>query len=115
MMEKMPAVLMLFVFLLSTGCTIRLTDFTAISTKNLNMPAKKGGRVQGEDCANLLLGLIPLTGTFQPNLKEAIDKAIEQGGGDVLIDGVVYQDVIIAFVFNRICFRVEGTVATTVK
>jgi len=115
-MKKIPMFLTMFIVLISTGCgTIRLTDFTVISTKNVTIPATKGNRVQGKDCADLLLWFIPLTGSFNPDLKEAIDKALEQGGGDVLIDGVVYQDLIITFIYNRICYRVEGTVANTAK
>jgi hypothetical protein len=113
-MKIIPAVVISLVFLLNTGCTIRMTDFTAISTKNLHLPAEKGNRVTGEDCANLLFGLIPLTGTFQPNLKEAIDQAIEAGNGDVLIDGVLYNSIVfIPLLFTQVCYTVEGTIGTT--
>ncbi len=112
-MTKIFAISLLSLFLLS-GCVTRLTDFTAISTKNLNIDVKKEGRVEGKDCANLLLGLIPVTGTFVPNLKEAIDDALEKGKGDVLIDGVVYHKVIfIPLVFTQSCYKVEGTIGNS--
>ena len=89
-----------FIFL--TGCTIRLTDFTAISTKNVKMPTKgKGKRVRGEDCS----AFVP------PNMKEAIDRAIEGAGGDydALVDGVLYAENY----FFYACFKVEGTPINT--
>lgn len=79
------AVLLSLLILILSGCTQRLTDFTIISTKNVTLTMVKGERVKGEDCAYLLLGLIPLTGTFQPNLKDAIDRAIQSGKGEFLL------------------------------
>lgn len=84
------------------GCTIRLVDFTVISSKNVSVPTKAAGkRVAGEDCA--FFGI--------PNMKEAIDRAIESGGGnyDALVDGVLYEQ---DRFFQR-CFKVEGTPINT--
>lgn len=84
------------------GCTMRLVDFTVISSKNVQVPTKaKGQRVQGEDCAFFSV----------PNLKEAMDRAIESSGAnyDALVDGVVYQK----YFFFFTCFRVEGTPINT--
>jgi hypothetical protein len=53
------SVLLGFLILFLSGCTQRLTDFTIIRTKNVNVAVVKGERVKGEDCAYLLLGLIP--------------------------------------------------------
>jgi len=102
------SVLFLLVF---GGCTIRLTDFTVIGTKNFKVPenVQIGERVRGEDCAPIIL-VFPL-GT--PNLKEAIDRAIEKGGGDVLIDAVIYSEFSSFVIFIQQCFVVEGTVGKT--
>ncbi len=94
-----------FIFL--TGCTTRLTDFTAISTKNVKLPMKaKGKRAAGEDCVAVLL--VPLG---QPNMKEAIDRAIQNAGPeyDALVDGVLY------FTQHpfQMCYKVEGTPINT--
>ena len=92
------------------GCTIRIVDFTAISTKNVKLASQaKGPRVTGEDCVMVIL--IPFG---IPNMKEAIDRAIESAGPeyDALVDGVVYQ-VTQAFIVGRICYRVEGTPINT--
>lgn len=83
------------------GCSMRLVDFTVISTKNVQVAKAKGERVKGSDCA--FFGV--------PNMKEAIDRAIQTSGGDydALVDGVVYQK---NFLFYQ-CIEVEGTPINT--
>ncbi len=77
------AVMFMFVASLMTGCTHRLVDFTVISSKNTNIKGKVGKRVKGSDGKCIFMGYA--------NLKEALDRAIEQEpGADALIDGVVY-------------------------
>lgn len=92
---------------LLSGCVTRITDFTVISTKNVNVAfaAKANTRVTGTDCVYVVL--IPLG---MPNLKEAIDRAIEGAGPqyDGLIDGVVYHKNM-SFLFGKVCYEVEGT------
>lgn len=93
-----------------SGCSLRVTDFTVISTKNVNVPVKQqAARTKGEDCVAVVL--VPLG---VPNLKEAIDKAIENAGPgyDALIDGVAYFDNF-NFFFGKQCYRVEGTPINT--
>ena len=99
-----------FTLLLTLGCTIRMVDFTAISTKNVKIPTvAKGNRVTGEDCIPVIL--IPLG---IPNMKEAIDRAIESAGPDfdALVDGVVYHQNY-SFLFGQVCYVVEGTPINT--
>lgn len=95
----------LLIILTLTSCVQRLTDFTIISTKNIPMDAAKGKRVKGEDCTLWLL-FIPVFGKLNPDLKDAIDNAIEGDNGystfnfsknssekttgNALIDGVIY-------------------------
>lgn len=98
------ASLALFVVVISlAGCSERrVTDFTIISTKNtllLMNAERQGKRITGEDCHFLLFGM--------PDMKEAIDDAIEKAGPeyDALVDGVVtWQDD-----FFQTCYKVEGT------
>ncbi len=81
-----------------TGCTVRLVDFTAISTKNVRLPSEgRGPRAKGSDCK--VFGI--------PNMKEAIDRTIEGAGPDydMLVDGVLYQTTM---PFHN-CFTIEGT------
>lgn len=93
-----------------TGCTIRIVDFTVISTKNVKVPTvAKGKRVTGEDC--VVVFLFPLG---IPNMKEAIDEAIEGAGPeyDALVDGVVYS-INRSFLIGQTCYKVEGTPINT--
>lgn len=104
---RLIALLCGLVFL--TSCTLRLVDFTVISSKNVNVPRGKGQRVTAKDCVFVVI--VPIG---MPNIKEAIDRAIESAGADydALVDGVIYQDNF-AFIFGQMCFRVEGTPINT--
>ncbi len=104
--------LALVLFVLS-GCTHRITDFTVISTKNFPIGAenptalkKADKRVKGVDKAHMIV-CIP-TGT--PNLKQAIDRAIESYPGAVgLADGVVKSKGWSILLYGQNGFIVEGT------
>jgi len=80
------------------GCTIRTGDLTLVATKNI--PSMKAADIRGQyeasDCKTFSV----------PNIKEAIDRAIEKGNGNALTDAVLYQDV----GFFQSCFRAKGTV-----
>lgn len=87
-----------------SGCAARLTDFTVISTKNVQVSQVKGKRVTGRDCAVFAT----------PNMKEAIDSAVEKANKtgqdyDALVDGVVYMRSWLLFQ----CIEVEGTPINT--
>ncbi len=96
----------------ATSCSHRLTDFTIISTKNIPIGKeaaslkKADQRVKGVDKTHTVL-FIPL-GT--PNMKEAIDKAIEKYPGAVgLVDGVLKSQGWSILVYGQSSFVVEGT------
>ena len=98
--------------IISAGCTTRMVDFTAISTKNVDWSkaatfSRTGSRVEGKDTAHIII-FIP---TGIPNMKEAIDRAIESKSGCVaLVDGVVYQKFWwIPYIYGQHSFVVEGT------
>lgn len=92
------------------GCTIRLGDFTVLSTKNVDVSAvKPGDRFSGEDCANTVL-VFPLG---DPNWKTAMDQALEKGKGDILIDSVVTFKYWTAILFGQRCVIIDGTVSRT--
>ena len=79
---------MLVVLLVSfSGCSIRIVDFTIISSKNhgIAIDKTKGVQATGENMG--FLG-------FGTSIKGAMDKALESAGldYDLLIDGVVYQN-----------------------
>ena len=92
-MKKNLLLISLCAFVLA-GCaqTTRIGDFTIISSKNIDLSKganfKRGtNRVVGKDLTPGGFG-----GTMAPNMKTAIDRAIESVPGTVaLVDGVVSQ------------------------
>lgn len=101
----------LAVVILSSGCTTRYGDFTLGSTKNISQLSLKGDNVTGEDCSTNLLGLIPIQGPVFPNIKTAIDRALERTKGDVVADAVISYRALPLIIYNEYCFKVEGKVA----
>jgi len=94
-----------------TGCATR-GDFTAISSKNVNLsnlkldPKKMKGRASGEDCQTIVL-FIPTGGP--PHLKEALDQALESKKSSVLANAVVrYYGFYVPLLFGQTCWIVEG-------
>jgi hypothetical protein len=107
--SKLSLSLFLVLFLFD-GCTQRIIDFTVISSKQMNMKiddSGKGDRVVGKDGVYWIIS-IPLGA---PNLKEAVDRAIESAGPgyDALIDGVVYSEFWWAIITGYSGYKVEGT------
>jgi len=110
-MKKMACLGLALAAIALTGCKTRITDFTVLSTKNVdlsNMASFTQGtqRVTGED----LYWMILVFPTGIPNLKEAIDRAIEQMPGCVaLVDGVIYNYGAFYVLAGQMGFIVEGT------
>ncbi len=103
---------MLILLVGMSSCSHRLTDFTIISTRNVPLGneaaylQKANERVKGVDKAHTIL-FIPLG---EPNLKEAIDKAIEKYPGAVgLLDGVVKTKGWTSILYGQSSYVVEGT------
>jgi hypothetical protein len=87
-----------------------MVDFTVISSKNVKVPSKaRGSRVSAQDCVPVIFFPLGI-----PNMKEAIDRAIEGAGPDydALVDGVVYQ-INQSFILGQLCYKVEGTPINT--
>ena len=89
-----------------SSCSVRLVDYTMISTKQVNLQVDKtqGKKVEGKKSYFLGIGW---------NLKDALDRALENAGPgyDLLVDGVVrYNDV--PFVLT---IKVEGTAINSSK
>lgn len=104
-MKKIILVAVLSALTLS-ACTVRVADMTVASTKNYNINAAKfvkGQRVKGEDTYPVILFPIGI-----PNVKTAMDKAIETDSCAVGLTDVVVTQLNHAFIFGSIGFRVEG-------
>ena len=111
-MVKHLLLALLFIPLIA-GCATshRLTDFTVLSTKNIDASSadRQDARASGEDCIWHVLFSFG-----RPNMKEAIDRAIEPAvpRADALIDGVLYIETTIYWplpIIAKQCYRVEGT------
>lgn len=90
----------------ASGCTVRVADMTVASTKNYNLNSSKfikGERVVGED--NYPVVLFPLG---FPNIKAAMDNAIQKDRCAVGLTDVVMSSVNHSFLFGMIGYRVEG-------
>jgi hypothetical protein len=108
-MKKLFIVLMLFSL---CGCSRRVVDFTIISSKNIDLARgpsfiKGTKRTSGVDKASIFV-IIP---TGEPNVKNALDRAIENTKGCVgLVDGVIYYKYYyIPYIYGQSKFIVEGT------
>ncbi|MDA8485871.1 hypothetical protein NNO07_22620 [Pseudomonas resinovorans] len=100
------ALLSLTAALTMTGCTNRIADLTVASTKNFNMNStalETGRRVEGND--TIAVVLIPLG---EPNIKEAIDRAVERERCAVGLSNVVIDQEFFVFLFGYVKLNVEG-------
>jgi hypothetical protein len=110
-MRTMSRVLMISLVVLLTACTTRLLDFTVVSSKNIDLSKaetfERGkSRVEGVDAAWIII-FIP---TGIPNMKEAIDRALEKVPGAVaLVDGVVSSKFMYFVLAAQSAYVVEGT------
>ena len=88
---------------LCAGCSYRLGDFTALSTKNIYCEdvditkLEQHTGVEGEDITFLGIGADP---------KDAADRAMEKHDGNLLINAVIYFES--GFFVSG--YRVRGTV-----
>ncbi len=110
---RSPLIAIAFVVAL-TGCTQRFADLTIVSTRNIDLSnatldARSGRRVKGEDCKPIIL-FFP-TGT--PNMETAVDRALEKGQGNVMVDQVSYARNWWAILYGENCIEVEGSVIQT--
>lgn len=111
-MKRICLVIVLLVSMVSlVGCAQRVTDFTVISTKNVDLSrgaefTRGAQRVEGNDTSYSIL----LFSMGIPDTKEAIDRAIEGTAGAVaLVDGVVEREAANFLLFGYTTIRIKGT------
>lgn len=103
--------LIIAIALIASGCSQRMIDFTIISSKNINLARgaefkRAKVRTSGEDKQHIIF-FIP---TGVPNLKEAMDRAIESTPGAVaLVDGVVMQHSWWIGIYGQNWIEIKGT------
>ncbi len=103
MCKKIIILIAVFSMAVYAGCSYRLGDFTALSTKNIyckdvdltKLEQHRG--VEGKDVRFLGIGA---------NAKDAADRALEQYDGNLLIDAVIYSESS----FLVAGYKVRGTV-----
>lgn len=89
-----------------SGCTTRVADLTVASSKNINLHStalSTGKRVEGSDSVGVVL--FPLG---QPNVKTAIDRAVEKDRCAVGLSDVVIDQEFFAFIFGYVKYNVKG-------
>jgi len=108
---KLSRLLLLASALFMTGCTHNIGDFTVLSTKNVDFSVIAGSRrgipVQGDDTQHIVI-FIPTSGA--PNLKTAIDRAIESVPGNIaLLDArLQFRSFYIPYIYGQNAFLAEG-------
>ena len=109
-MKKTGLILIGFiVFVLCIGCAgkSRVADLTIMASKNISSleGAVKMGVFEGKDCKSAFTGQLP-------SQEDALDKACEAGGGNAMVDAVIYFKPA-ACAFDDHCWEVKGTVIKT--
>ena len=103
--------------LVTAGCFAGadvLSEFSVVSTRSSNAGLQLGSRVQGESCTRLLFGVIPVSGDPNANLKQAVDRALDNGKAKFLVDAIASEQTTgVPPIFHRHCYLVEGTAANS--
>jgi len=107
------------VALLSSGCVVNHGDFNVLSNKTIRLSefelekADRAKGVVGKDVTHIIL-FIPTGG--DPRFEEAMDDALEKGGGDVITDASVKQWFwYIPYIYGQSGWSVKGDVVKTRK
>ena len=94
--------------LLAVGCTYRLGDFTALSSKNVPVHYDSSTVVEGSNCKVVNVLFVYLG---PPSLKVAVDEAVGTRG-NALVNQVTYTSAYTFLLGTIECFRVKGDVVT---
>lgn len=105
-MKKLLVLVAVGLGLSLSGCAVRVADLTVASTKNYNLNSNqfvKGERVTADDSVPVILFPLGI-----PDMKTAMDKAIEKNNCSVALTDVVITSLNYAFLVGKIGYRVEG-------
>jgi hypothetical protein len=104
----MSAIAVVVTAVAMTGCTHRIGDFTMVTTKNYERQVqyKMVGRMEGSD-KKLIILAFPLG---IPDLKNAVDRAIEAGNGVYLANAVIEEGGWYALLIGQTGYTVTGDV-----
>jgi hypothetical protein len=104
--------LAIFAMIMLTSCSHRITDFTIISSKNIDL--SRGAEFKRAHVRSSGIDKVHVIAFFPtgiPNAKEATDRAIEGTNGAVaLLDGVIVRHSwYIPAIYGQEWIEVEGT------
>lgn len=105
-MNRKAIVALLAGAVMMSGCAVRVADMTVGSTKNYDLNSQsfvKGSRVEGDDIVPVFLFPLGI-----PNVKSAVDDAIEKDRCAVGLSDLVITQLNQSFLIGRIGYRVEG-------
>ena len=110
--KTLLAVSLLCACLFSSGCSTVLGDFTLLTSKNVNLndfsteeAEKSAEMVYGEDCGHIIC-IFP---TGVPNLKEAVDRALESKDAYMLTNArLKYTFFYIPYIYGQMKYEVKG-------
>ena len=112
MLKKFMGVFLVLTCLFAMGCTSTIGDFTLLTSKNINLAnfsatdeLASSEVVVGEDSADIIC-IFP---TGIPNLKEAVDRAIEKNDSRLLTNvRLKYSFFYIPYIYGQEKYTVEG-------
>ena len=106
---------MMTTLVLLIGCSARVGDLTIVSTRNINLSEKiplnanKATRFSGEDCNFFLFNYYPFFNKI-PNLEVAVERALRQGNGNLMLDEVTVASDVWVIIGNIKCIQATGAV-----
>ena len=91
------------------SCNTRIGDFTGMSTKNFDLGSKyvKTGTFEAEHAAWSILMIIP---TGIPELKTAVDRCIEAGGGEFTTNVVLTYKYLPLLVVSKQAYGIKADI-----
>jgi hypothetical protein len=105
------------VALCSGACVTRQGDFTILSSKLVRLSdfdlsgAERVKNVEGRDVSHIII-LFPTKAN--PSLEDALNDALEKGGGDVMTDATVHSwSWYIPYIYGQAGWKVRGDVVRT--
>ena len=105
------AVALISLVFLFGGCRSRMGDYTVLTTKNIDLTSfsshsdSTGTPVEGVDEKHIIF-VFP---TGIPNIKEAVDDALEKGNAYMLTDAVLYYEYFyIPYIYGNSKYVVKG-------
>jgi len=107
-MRLISALFVLAATVFDFGCTYRLGDFTALSSKNVPLHYDASTSAQGSSCKVISVLFFYLG---PPSLKDAVDQAIGSRG-NALVNQVTYTSNYTFILGGIQCFHVKGDVVT---